>query len=377
MGTLRVCIVGLKCFDQIAGKQLTRYLGGIETQLVALAKGLYQENCDVSLITYDHGQAEVERFGGVTVYKSYPPAGGTRGVRMISRALRFWQAMRRANADIYLQMGAGGETGMTALGCRLDRRRARKFVYCLASDSDCAGPVTVGTLGWEYIVYHYGLKHAQLIVAQTRKQQESLSPSSRQKSQVIPMAVSSGVINDARHDRRNGSNDVLWIGRIVPEKRLEWLLEAARRCHEISFHVVGMPNKASKYAETLLHAAKTLSNVKVHGRLSVDELGKLYQNCRLLSCTSTLEGFPTTFLEAWSYGMPVVTTFDPDQLVARRGLGRVVATVDELVSDIRNLVSDGEAYATLCRATQNYFSRHHTIDEISRRFRSAFEQFLN
>src|SRR5690242_19551584 len=135
MGTLRVCIVGLKCFDQIAGKQLPRYLGGIETQLVALAKGLCQENSEVSLITYDHGQAEVERFGGVTVYKSYPPAGGTRGVRMISRGLRFRQAMRRANADIYLQMGAGGETGMTALGCRLDRRRARKFAYCLASDS--------------------------------------------------------------------------------------------------------------------------------------------------------------------------------------------------------------------------------------------------
>src|SRR5207248_5338837 len=137
--------------------------GGIETQLVVLAKGLQREGCTVSLITYDQGQPDQECFDGVTIFKSFDPSGGIRGVGWFARAARLWRAMRRADADIYLQMGAGGETGMTALGCRFKQRPARRFVFCLASDADCRGPRTAGRFAWETRLYRYGLKRSDLI----------------------------------------------------------------------------------------------------------------------------------------------------------------------------------------------------------------------
>src|ERR1051325_8218680 len=82
---LKVCIVGLKCYDQMAGSSVLRYLGGIETQLVLLAKGLRDEGCEVSLITYDHGQKDDQVFEGVRVLKSYSPTGGIRRLRWFSR----------------------------------------------------------------------------------------------------------------------------------------------------------------------------------------------------------------------------------------------------------------------------------------------------
>ena len=80
-----------------------------ETQMAVLARGLRNEGCEVSLITFDHGQADEEIFHGVKALKSYSPAGGTRGLRGFTRAKLLWRAMRRADADIYLQMGAGSE----------------------------------------------------------------------------------------------------------------------------------------------------------------------------------------------------------------------------------------------------------------------------
>src|SRR5687767_1384993 len=137
MRPLRVCIVGLKCYDQVAGNAVPRYLGGIETQLTVLARGLASEGCEVSLVTYDQGQPDSEIIKGVRVLKSYPPEGGIRMLRLLHpRSTRLWRAMRRADADVYLQMGAGVETGQVALGCRLVGGQRRKFVYCLASDLD-------------------------------------------------------------------------------------------------------------------------------------------------------------------------------------------------------------------------------------------------
>ncbi len=366
----RVCIIGLKCFDHIAEKPVPQYLGGIETQLPILAKGLRREGCQVSLITFDHGQADGQTFEGVRVFKSYPPSGGVKVIRTFARAMKLWQAMRTADADIYLQMGAGSETGLTALGTRFVPRNA-KFVFCLASDGDCSGQL--GDARLESAVYRYGIRHAGLVVSQTSSQQKNLEDALGLKSTVIPMAVAgtSGEI-PARDPK---AKSVLWLGRLMPEKRFEWLLDAAKRCPEIQFHVAGTPNQPSGYAAGVMAMATSVANVKVHGRLARPELNKLFQTCTLLCCTSKLEGFPTTFLEAWSSGMPVVTTFDPDGIVQRNGLGRVATTIEEVVTHLKSLPGTSE-YSAMSVAVKKYYSDNHSVAAISRRFRTAFEELV-
>ena len=368
--TLKVCIIGLKCFDHLAEKPIPQYLGGIETQLAVLAKGLRNEGCEVSLITFDHGQRDEEVFHGVKALKSYAPAGGVRGVRGFTRAKRLWNAMRRADADIYLQMGAGSETGLVALGCRFKSSRARRFVFCLASDADCQGPLGAGKFSLEMGLYRHGVKRAGLIISQTGKQKTNLEASLGLKSKIIPMAVPG--MNDSRE--RN-PRSVLWVGRLMPEKRFEWLLEAARQCPDIQFHVAGTPNQPSGYAAELMSAAAKIPNLRAHGKLSRTDLNNLFETSGLLCCTSMLEGFPTTFLEAWSCGLPVVTTFDPDGIVARQGLGQVVTTADELVAQLRALPNT-DAYARMSRAAKGYFLENYSVEMISRQFRIAFEELV-
>jgi glycosyltransferase involved in cell wall biosynthesis len=368
---LKVCIIGFKCFDHLAEKPVPQYLGGIETQLAVLAKGLRQAGCEVSLITFDHGQSDGEMFDGVKVFKSHAPGGGVRGIRLLNRISKLWSAMRRADADIYLQMGAGDETGLAMMGCNFKSDRARKFVYCLASDADCHGPLGAKRFGWEMSLYRRGIKRADLVIAQTQKQKTNLQSSLGLDSRIIPMAVTG--MNNARERNRKS---VLWVGRLMPEKRFEWLLEAARQCPDMEFHVAGTPNQPSGYAAELMSAAAKIPNVRAHGKVSRADLNKLFETCGLLCCTSMLEGFPTTFLEAWSSGLPVVTTFDPDGIVARRGLGQVVTTVDELVTQLQYLPKNN-AYIRMSLAAKKFFLENYSVETVSRQFRLAFEQIVS
>lgn len=374
MTPLKVCIVGLKCFDQIAGSPLPRYLGGIETQLVVLARGLAQVGCEVSLVTYDHGQADEVHFDGVLVIKSYRPETGVPVLRNFHpRSTGVWRAMRRADSDVYLQMGAGLETGQVAFGCDLVSGRRRRFVYCLASDID----VGFGRSGLEGKAYQRGLLRADHVVAQTEKQRAALEHTVGIEAEVVPMAIAPPAGEAPKVPAGDLSAvRVLWIGRITDYKRFEWLLEIGRRCPEIHFDVAGAPNRDSSYASALLEQASRVSNLTVHGRVSAAELASLYKNGTILCCTSELEGFPTTFLEAWSCGMPVVTTFDPDQLVARHGLGRVGQSLDDLIFQLRGLVRDADAYRAVSHAALEYFAQNHAPERVTQRFRSLLERVV-
>ena len=71
--------------------------------------------------------------------------------------------------------------------------------------------------------------------------------------------------------------------------------------------------------------------------------------------------------------MPVITTFDPDHIVERHGLGRVAATVDEVVTHLRCVLGDKEMYARLSDAAARYYLENHTVEAAARRFRLALE----
>jgi glycosyltransferase involved in cell wall biosynthesis len=369
---LKVCIIGLKCYDHIAGSPALRYLGGIETHLALLAKGLQREGCEVSLITYDHGQPDGEVFEGVKVLKAYSPTGGIPRLRWFWRVARLWRAMKKADADIYLQSGAGDETGMAAAGCRFKFLPRRRFVYGLAHDMDCHRPIGAERYSAQTLAYRYGIKRADLVISQTKTQQKNLQTS---------MGFSSVVIQWEAKETEGScggaacANQVLWVGRIVPEKRPHWVLEIAKRCPEITFHIAGSANSATEYAAKVLADAKTIPNVKMHGSLARPQLNDLFRSCSLLCCTSESEGFPVTFSEVWSCGMPVVTTFDPDGIVAQHGLGRAVNSIDELVSQIQSLPKS-DAYAAMSSATRKFYLENQTVEVVARRFHNAFKDLL-
>jgi glycosyltransferase involved in cell wall biosynthesis len=352
-----------------------RFIGGIETQLVLLARGLVQAGAVVTLITYDQGQSDQETFENIKLLKSYRPGGGLPGLRWMKRVQQLWVAMSRADSDIYLQMGAGLETGLVALGCRVIRRQnPPRFVFCLAHDNNYAEAFRAGKFGLEGRLYRYGLSRAEAIVSQTARQRNGLHLATGRDSHVITMAGAYPLTDSDRSKPPWSATLIAWVGRIVPDKRLEWLLEMARRCPDLRFEIAGTPNEPSTYAARLLEEARCLPNVEVLGRVNAKEMHHVYRRACFLCNTSVTEGFPTTFLEAWSYGVPVITTFDSDNIVRANGLGRVAKDVDGLAKAARELAGDPEAYSSCSQAARRYFYENHTTEVVTRRFLCVFEK---
>ena len=168
----RICIVGLKCYDLLAGAKTPRYIGGIENQLVNLARGLIDRGFPVSFVTFDHGQPDGIEHNGIVIHKAFVSDEGIPIIRFVHpRWTGLCSALARADADIYYQMGAGCETGQVAIWCR---KKQKHFVFAAASDSDCVTNLPLLKSRREKYLFRYGINSARLVISQTNKQRQLL-----------------------------------------------------------------------------------------------------------------------------------------------------------------------------------------------------------
>jgi glycosyltransferase involved in cell wall biosynthesis len=359
MTPLRICIVGLKCYDLLAEAARPRYFGGAERQQVMLARGLAARGHQVSVVTLDYGQLDGEILGGIGVYKAYAPSDGVPGVRFFHpRWSGLVAALRRASADIVYQMGADSETGQIAAWCRMN---GRSFVFSMASDADADPALPLLRSRRQRTLYRAGLRRADAVVAQTATQRQQLKQAFSIESTVIRNCTRDPGFDAAlvRAGAANSRPRLLWVGRFVPVKRLELLLDLAAAEPGWDFHVVGSGDSSLEHVRTLESRGRSLPNVRLHGGDSDSELDDQYRRANALLCTSSLEGVPTTFLEAWARGLPVVSTVDPDNAIATNRLG-AVAGPEGLAAAIRGVLAlDPDA---LARGIRAHFVSTHTIE---------------
>jgi glycosyltransferase involved in cell wall biosynthesis len=131
-----------------------------------------------------------------------------------------------------------------------------------------------------------------------------------------------------------------------------------------------------EYATPILAAAALLPNVIMHGRIAREDMPAFYNKLHLFCCTSAYEGFPNTFLEAWSHGLPIVSTFDPDNLIAEHGLGKTATDAASLVKGIQSFMGNQKEWETASLQARKYYLHNHTVDEVMARFEQVFMKAL-
>lgn len=349
-----ICFVGLQNLPVLAPEYARPGIGGAERQQTLLARALVRQGFDVSMVVHDYGQPERAVWDGITTFRAYPPKVGIPVVRFVHpRWTGIWRAMRRANADIYYVSCCGmliGEVSMFA------RWHGRKTIFRVANDSDCDPQLKRVTYARDRWLYRYGLRHVDLILAQTVTQQSLLEANFGRTSRVVPSLNDLGGQCLAREQR---DIPVLWIANIRQQKRPDRLLELARCLPHVQFHMVGGPvNEQEGLFESIRQAAQQLPNVRFHGFVPYEQIAPLYERARLFVNTSESEGFPNTYMQAWARGTPVVGLFDPDGIIARAGLGRAAATIDEMPSAITHLLDDEAAWQAASERCRAHIARH-------------------
>ena len=110
---------------------------------------------------------------------------------------------------------------------------------------------------------------------------------------------------------------VLWMGRFVPEKRVEDLIAAFRQLGgETKLLLAGEVNEADPYFQSLRSAAGGDPRIIFPGGLYGRAKAEALSNAALVALTSDLEGFPIALLEGMRYGRPVLASDIPENLEA-------------------------------------------------------------
>ncbi len=354
----KICIVGLDACGLLSGEGDLRYIGGETVQHVLLARAWRDLGHDVSMIVFDDGQGPKRVVDGITVIAAHRRRAGLPGLRFFHpRASKLFSALRAADADIYYQSPAGAFSGITAWFCRMAGRR---FIMRIASDSDCEKEHTRIRFWRDRRLFAYALRHADLVAAQTRVQADMLRANHRIDAPVVNMLV---------EPPRRGAGpaekdiDVLWLSNLRPLKRPELVLELARQLPQVKFTLAGGPLpglRGGTYFEDVSAAASRLPNVDMPGAVRYADSGRWIERAKIFLNTSIVEGFPNTFLQAWSRGVPVVSFFDPDGLIRRLQLGAVPASTDDMRESIRGLLEADVYRENIGRRARDFVSREFT-----------------
>lgn len=355
-GKLRICFISMEAYAMLR-PGITDLAGGAGFQLVEIARCLRDRGYPVSFVTGDFGQPFREEIEGITVLRANRTAHDRNYRRALANVGRLARAMRAARSDVYILRSTRFLGGQCWLLARLLRSR---YGFMIANMSNCRADEREGAPGIFNRLYGRSLRSADLVTAQTRVQQEIISREFGVQAVLVPNGISLPPWTGPRLDV---DHDVLWVGSLKPVKRPEQILALASRMPGRRFVVAGAPGQDRAYAERAIAQFAAAPNVEYLGFVPPDRIAALYGRTRLLLNTSLNEGFPNTFLGAWSQGAPTCSQqVDPDGVIGRFGLGAVHADPEVLADAMDRLLADGEAYRRASTACRDYVAAEHSLD---------------
>jgi glycosyltransferase involved in cell wall biosynthesis len=360
-----ICFVAPHAWPVLSRDPRIAVVGGAEVQQAILARLFAAHGYRVSMVCLDFGQPPRAEVDGVTVLRSHRMDRGLPGLRFFHpRLSSMWRAMGAADADIYYYRSAAMLAGVMVEFCR---RHGRRSIYAGASDrdfdADVGGQLTRVRDRW---LFRRGLARADCIVAQNEVQRAGCLKTYGREAVVIPSCY------ELKSQPSQEKDCVLWVGTLHVNKRPELLLELAARLPHRRFALVGGAAAGGEaFFGEMKRRAERLPNVEFTGFLPLEQVERWFDRARVLVNTSTYEGMPNVFLQAWARGVPTVATVDVGVEAHR-----CVPDISSLEKEVELLLDDPVSHEKASRACRAYFEATHSSAQVLRRYAQLFEGMM-
>jgi glycosyltransferase involved in cell wall biosynthesis len=290
------------------------------------------------------------------------------GYLMDARPL--YRTLRDIDPCLIYQRVAGAYTGVCAF---YSRHRAVPLLFHVAHDTDVM-PRHLGRsrnflrVGLEKWAVEYGARHATRIVVQTRHQAELLQHHyGRTADAIVPNFHPPA----AETIDKSGPLSVVWIANLKPWKRPDVFVRLARSLSDrkdTRFIMVGAPAAAlgkGGWQASLIRSIEATPNLTYLGHMSHAEVNELLARAHIFVNTSTQEGFPNTFIQAWLRDVVVVSlSVDPDQVLAREHAGIAAQSEAGLTEAVRTLLDHPEVRAGFVRRGRDHAAAQHSLQNV-------------
>lgn len=355
---IRLCIV--------MGSHWAAHMGGAQYQVKCLLDVITKRSDFQTYYLARKTPENVQRYD----YEIVRVGSARRGAGRFLFDLRsIYGALKQLRPTVVYQRGLKTYTGICALYCA---RYGARFVFHVAHDNDVCHP----HYGWklssivrrlERRIAEYGLHRANTIVVQTNDQARTLRSEYGLEAAATVPNFHPIPVDGVRH-QDSGRLRILWIANFKRAKNPEIfvdLAEAFMSRSDVEFVMIGRGGRTGFSA--LHERIKRLGNLRYLGELPIERVNQELSVSDIFVNTSTAEGFPNTFIQAWLRGVPVVSCFvDPDGCLSKGGAGIVAGDRERLIAIIADLLTDRSRLRKLSDAARAYGHANHHPDRAQR-----------
>ncbi len=229
------------------------------------------------------------------------------------------------------------------------------------------------------------VKHADEIIVLSKGVQDYFMELYGRRTVLIPNGVeevqplSPDIISNRWGLTKNGY--ILYLGRIVPEKGVHYLIEAYKRLDtDKKLVIAGGSSDTAGYYDEVRRLAYEEADHKIIFTDFVQgpTLEELYSNAYVYCLPSDLEGMPLSLLEAMSYGNACLTSDIPEcaDVMGDKGVTFMKGDVDDLTDKLRELIDDPASVEALKAQSALYITQKYNWDDVVRRTLGLYEKEL-
>ena len=221
------------------------------------------------------------------------------------------------------------------------------------------------------------VKHADAIIVLSKNVQDYFREQYNRETFFIPNGVNRPNLEEANEiTKRWGLNKdgyVLFLGRIVPEKGLKYLVDAWKDIKtDKKLVIAGGTSDTDDFAIDLKKNCG--DNVIFTNFVQGQVLRELYSNAYVYTLPSDLEGMPLSLLEAMSYGNCCLTSDIPEcaEVVEDKAVLFKKSDVADLREKLQDLLDHPEIVQKYKNEATEFICRKYNWDDVTRKTLALF-----
>ena len=224
------------------------------------------------------------------------------------------------------------------------------------------------------------VKYADEIIVLSKGVQDYFQETYGRKTHFIPNGVNRPAIKNAEiiTEKYGLTKDsyFLFLGRLVPEKGIRYLVEAFKQIKtDKKLVIAGGSSDTDEFACKLKELSKSDSRIIFTGFVQGEILDELYSNAYVYTLPSDLEGMPLSLLAAMSYGNCCLVSDIPEctEVVENKAVIFKKSNVSELVRKLQENCDNSRKVRELKKVASNFILNKYNWDDVVKKTEIIYE----